>query len=527
LCITWITCSLAFADSGSISGTVRDETGKPLPNVAILLISHQGPPTSRNATTGTQGEFRFAEIAVGEYTLRAELAGYAKSESPVVITSDTATATASLTLKVIAPGGAHAPGSPAGPPLQLQASGLRGLIDPGGYSASANSGAATGLLQGIADVRRMDSSNENLVKDLPCDREPELLKAFEETPNQENDRKLGEFYVLHGQLDKGILYLTKARQLDPTDYRSSDELGAALLRNAQFDEARKLFSAMLEHHDLPEVHRHLAQAEEGSGMFQLAAQEYRKAQIEQPSEDSLFGVGYELLLAGLPADALSVYQEGSRTYPHSIRIRIGQGTAQFLLGHSAESVHTFLEATDLDATDVRTYPFLSAASGASAEEQARVTASFRRFLDLAQENASANYFYALALSRIAPVENADRIESLLKTAIRIDPGLPKAHLALANTYANLNNYSDAIPEYEAAIRLEPNLTEAHYRLAGAYKRVGRLEDSAREEQAFQTIKARESSGTGPGMPDLAQFISVMNTPSEHEKSVEACAPVKR
>jgi tetratricopeptide (TPR) repeat protein len=520
-------CSLAFGDSGYISGSVRDETGKPLPNVAVLLIGHQGSSTGRSTVTGIEGEFYFGEVAVGEYTLRAVLAGYANSESAVLVRPDFVGETASLTLRALTPGEAQTTEKPAPPQLQLHASGLRGVIDPGGYSASANSSAATGLLKGIADVRRADSSTNILVKDFPCAREPELLAAVERTPNQENDRKLGEFYILHGQLDKGILYLSNARQLDPADYRTSYELGAAFLRDAHFEEARKLFGSMLEHHDLPEVHQHLAQAEEGSGMFQQAAQEYRKAQTRQPSEDNLFGMGYELLLAGLPADALAVYREGSGTYPQSIRIRIGQGTAQFLLGYSAESVHTFLAATDMDPTDPRTYPFLTAASGVSTEEQTRVIASFRRFLELAPENASANYFYALALSRVGADENTDRVESLLKTAIRIDPSLSRAHLLLADTYASRKSYSNAIPEYETAIRLEPKLSEAHYRLTGAYKRVGRLEDSAREQQAFQAIKAEESSGSAAGMPDLSQFISVMNTQTKHEESTEACAPNQR
>jgi tetratricopeptide (TPR) repeat protein len=523
----WFAGSLVFTDSGSISGTVRDEAGKPLQNVALMLISHQASPASRSTTTGIQGDFHFDEVAIGEYTLRAALAGYANTESTVLIEPGSVVVNANLTLMAFA-FQAQTAEKPDGPSLQLQASGLRGLIDPGGYSASANSSAATGLLKGIADVRRMGTSTEILVKDFPCVREPELLKAVEQTPNQENDRKLGEFYIVHGQLDKGIVYLTEAWRIDPTDYRTSSELGAALLRNAQFEDARKLFGSTLEHHDLPEVHQRLAQAEEGSGKFEQAAQEYRKAQTEQPSEDNLFGVGYELLLAGQPADALIVYREGTDKYPQSVRMRIGKGTAQFLLGRAAESIRTFLETTDMAPHDPRTYPFLAAATGASSEEQTRVTDSFRRFLELAPENAAANYFYGLALSRVVAGENAARIVSLLQTAIRIDPTLSKAHLLLANTYASRNNYLDAIPEYEAAIRLDSKLSEAHFRLAIAYKRTGRSEDSAHEQRAFQAIKnVEESMESTTSKSDLSQFISVMNTTSQHVEAAEVCAAAQR
>jgi predicted Zn-dependent protease len=225
------------------------------------------------------------------------------------------------------------------------------------------------------------------------------------------------------------------------------------------------------------------------------------------------------MLAGTPADAVPVFQAGLRRYPQSIPLRIGIGTAQFLVGHSSEAVHTLLDAADSDPADPRPYPFLAAASGLSADEHDRVRESFKRFAIREPGNATANYLYAVVLSRDTANADNSAIEALLKRAIRLDPSLAKAHLKLADLYAQRNDDADAIPEYHAAIRLAPEMSEAHYRLAKASKRIGHADESVREMQIFQQQKAKPSSDDGI---DIAQFISVMDAPSQHAGAELQC-----
>jgi tetratricopeptide (TPR) repeat protein len=521
-CILWLASSVAFAASGSISGTVCDQAGKPVANVQIRLLGSQIPPVDRQTTSGAGGEFLFSEVPAGEYRLRAESAGYIKFEASGIKVQPGSDA---VQVKIILQGASeNGSGSAGKPPLQLQASGLRGLIDPGGYSASANSGAASGLLKGIADVERTGGLSDLAAKDFPCDSEPALRKAVEDTPNQESYRKLGEFYAVHGEVDEAIPLLQKASQLGSTDYKTSLQLGEALLEDGRYQEARDVFIGMLGRDDLPELHQKLAQAYEGLGMFQRAADEYTTAYRQKPSEAALFGRGYELLLAGHPADALKVYEEGMSKYSQSTRIRLGKGTAQFFVGQAAESVSTFLDASDIDPADTRAYPLLAAASGASSVHNPQVVASFRRFIELAPENAQANYFYALALSRDPGADNGTHIESLLRKAIQIDPEMTNAHILLAQSYARQNDFVGAIPEYEAAIRLEPNASEPHYQLANALRHTGRMEESAQQLQMFETIKTKEASASEQSMLDLSQFVSVAKLSNKPIDSTVACAP---
>ena len=66
---------LGQASTGSLTGTFTDGTA-PLPGVTITMVS---PNTgfSRSTVTDIDGNFRFASLPVGKYTLKAELAGFA------------------------------------------------------------------------------------------------------------------------------------------------------------------------------------------------------------------------------------------------------------------------------------------------------------------------------------------------------------------------------------------------------------------------------------------------------------------
>jgi tetratricopeptide (TPR) repeat protein len=516
----------AAADAGSLSGIVRDGEGKPLAGVRIALTGSQTPPSTNQAVSGPTGEYRIAGLAAGEYTLSGELGGYV-SPAPQVVrippTSVPVTADLTLTRSAVTlgqrPAALH-------PQLEFQSAGIRGLIDPGGYSAST-AGAATGLLRGIADVKRTDKSfSIEAAKNWPCSLEAELRKAADEHPDRaETNRRLGQFYAAHEQPAKAIPLLKRALEIDGADYAASRALAVAWLESGEFDEARKLLTALAEGRAEPEVHQLLARAEEGSGMFRQAALEYRVAESEEASEESLFGIGYELVLAGSVAEGAAAFEAGVQRYPGSIPLRIGAGAAQFFLGRTGDSLRSFLDAAEIDPSDPRPYSFMASVSATSSVENERALNSFKRYFERKSDSAPANYYYALALERENPPADAGRIEKLLKRAVQLDPNLARAHLHLADLYAQRGDDRDAVSEYEAAVRLDQNLGEAHYRLAMAYKHTGKADLAAREMQVFQLSKQRQT--TGSDRIELAQFISVMDAEDSRSSQETQCPVLPR
>jgi iron complex outermembrane receptor protein len=81
--------------SARIRGSVKDATGAPLANVAVTLTG----ATRRDAQTGREGEFEFAQLSEGDYELVASLAGFASATRAVRLTR-AETATISLALAV-------------------------------------------------------------------------------------------------------------------------------------------------------------------------------------------------------------------------------------------------------------------------------------------------------------------------------------------------------------------------------------------------------------------------------------------
>jgi hypothetical protein len=65
----------AQVQRGSVYGTVVDNTGAVLPGVAVTLSGEN--IATQETTSGPRGEFRFAELDPGRYTVQANLAGFA------------------------------------------------------------------------------------------------------------------------------------------------------------------------------------------------------------------------------------------------------------------------------------------------------------------------------------------------------------------------------------------------------------------------------------------------------------------
>ena len=90
--------SVTAQTTGTVEGTVTDQSNAPLPGVTVELTSPnlQG---SRTAVTAADGRYRFPAIPPGQYSVTAELSGFGKVERKARVTLD-ATATVNLSLSL-------------------------------------------------------------------------------------------------------------------------------------------------------------------------------------------------------------------------------------------------------------------------------------------------------------------------------------------------------------------------------------------------------------------------------------------
>jgi tetratricopeptide (TPR) repeat protein len=503
------------AELGRISGVVRDADGKSIEAVRITLKSEDSPSDVLQVSTGKSGEYAFSGLHVGEYRILAELDGYQLIPARVVkILSE------SLTVQLdfeLLRSGAEKDSSQSNngqQPPKFAAAGVRGLIDAGGYSAPANAAAASGLVKGIADIKRTETDNHaSSEKEWPCGLEQELKKALEAHPDSADiNRRLGQFYLAHDQAVRAIPYLEVAREKQPTDFATSKALARAWIRNSQFESARNLLTTLTTNQRDPELHGLLARAFEGSGMFRQASEQYQLAAKDQPTTGNLLGVGYELILDGSPDDAARAFESGLQIHPESIELLIGAGTAKFLQHGISEGNLYFLRASNLDPSDPRPYAFLASASKLQGPESGQVLDSLQRFLELAPDNPDACYYYAVCLWNRrgdgTTSTDLDKIEALLGRAIQLNPGFGKAHFQLGALYFERENYSAAVREYETTLRIAPDNNEAHYRLASAYKRTGQTALAAQEVRIFEENKRKQTVVEANGI-SIEQFVSVI------------------
>ncbi len=77
----------AFAQSGSITGTVVDETNQPLPGASVTLAA--GDAAARTTTTDAQGRFAFNNVSNGTATISVTFIGYKLSEQRVAVNGAT------------------------------------------------------------------------------------------------------------------------------------------------------------------------------------------------------------------------------------------------------------------------------------------------------------------------------------------------------------------------------------------------------------------------------------------------------
>ena len=83
----------SLAQTGTISGTVKDGSGGPLSGVSVIVLGKQ-----MGAFTNTEGKFTIPHVPVGTYTIRANQVGYTREEKVVQVDANRTTL---IDLKII------------------------------------------------------------------------------------------------------------------------------------------------------------------------------------------------------------------------------------------------------------------------------------------------------------------------------------------------------------------------------------------------------------------------------------------
>jgi len=336
-------------------------------------------------------------------------------------------------------------------------------------------------------------------------------KAAELEPeNYDTNHNLGEAWIHMGKVADAIPSLEKAQKLNPAAYDNGYDLALAYLVAGRLNEARSQVHLLLQVKETAELHNLLAQIEEKDGQFVAAANQFESAAHMEPSESNLFDWGGELLLHRTLDPAVAVFERATALYPKSARLMVGLGMAYYARGNYDDAVKTFLLGADLDPSDARCYKFLARAYDSSPSQAAEVIARFKRYAALQPRNGQAQYYYAMALWKGKRTQDPDldlkQIDSLLRSAIALDPKLAEAHLQLGNLNSDQGKFKEAIPEYQRALELNSDLADAHYRLGQAYVRTGQRDLGQQQLETYQQLRTQHLADVERQRAEIRQFV---------------------
>jgi len=293
------------------------------------------------------------------------------------------------------------------------------------------------------------------------------------------------------------------------------ELAVADASAGRYQDSRTKILATLARQDIPlqnqaELHHLLGDVEEKLNNPLAAVREYQRAAELNANEPHFFDWGAELLVHRAAEPAIEVFSKGNRLFPRSTRILIGLGAAFYARGSYERAVQCLCQASDLNPSDPIAYVFMGKMQTAEAIPSDALLERIARFARFQPDNALANYYYAVALSKRSKSAHDATIsrqaESLLKRAVHLDPRLGLAHLQLGILYADRRDFPSAILAYQQAITASPELEEPHFRLAQEYRRTGDKAKTQHELQLYELLSKNSAKQVERQRHEIQQFV---------------------
>jgi tetratricopeptide (TPR) repeat protein len=514
----------ATVASAIVRGLVRDAHGLPVPGATVSLRSEDGTGTL-TAGTDHDGSYGFSAVPPGTYTLRVEMTGYAVATMSSVELAAKQEKRFDLKLELASVSTSPAPST--GVPEffdepKFTVAGVTDTTSLGGHGSDTVARTREALAKETAALGKASPAG-SLSTPPPVSSVAASEKILREAAKREpgdfdTNRRLAKLLLGDGRAHEALPYLERASQLNSGDYDNAYELALAGCAVGDFERARTSAAhALLAHQDKAELHHLLADIDEKTGKPLEAVREYQRAAELDPSEPNLFDWGTELLLHRAPEPAIEVFNEGNRLFPRSVRMLVSLGVAWYAHGSYQEAARRLCEASDLSPADSVPYLFLGKIQGAETTPSDAVVEKLAQFVRLHPESAMANYYYALSLwKRRKAAEDSTRlqVQSLLETAVRLDPKLGSAYVQLGMLHAERNDLYGAISAYLQAIEASPRLEEAHYRLAQAYRLTGEKSKAHAELQLYNEITKASAGEMERERHDIKQFVyTLRNEPA--------------
>lgn len=502
----------------SLAGRIIDGLQRPVSGAKVSLHLTDSPAASET-TTDASGKFLFTHLKPGSYLIQATTEGRKSSPNKVTVVKGKSQ---NLVLKIDAVNEsqqslkfqASSPSIEFSDKANFAIAGVTDWTAVGGHGSDAtlrtSEEVSREALTLKADGTDRSTSKEIVSPDSQDEREKRLLAFVKAEPQSYRaNRDLGREYLLRKKYAQALAPLQNAVSTQKSTPEDEYELVLAYRGVGDLRQARRHIDHALTQEDRADFHRLAGELDESLGDPLDAVQHTRRAAQLDPSEESYFAWGSELLLHRAVWQAAEVFERGARAHPLSARLKTAWGAALFAVDLYDQAAERLCEAADLNSGDPEAYILLGKIDLVSPAPLVCVEPRLVRFVRTQPRNAGANYFYAMALARRSAAPDSLAVDSFLRKAVTLNPHYAAAFLELGILSFAQHKYSEAVGFYNAAITADPQLAEAHYRLGIAYDRIGEADKAKRELQLHGDLQKAQADAVEQQRRQVKQFLVVL------------------
>jgi tetratricopeptide (TPR) repeat protein len=220
-------------------------------------------------------------------------------------------------------------------------------------------------------------------------------------------------------------------------------------------------------------------------------------EVDPNSADLYFQMGLIMIGAGVPRQALELFQKVAAKRPDSATIRVGLGQACLASDQLAEAEKQLAEAVRLSPDYDEPY-FLLGNCYQEQNQLEKAIASYRKALDYSPERAEFHFALGLAFSRQGNLEPA-LVE--LRKAAQLDPS-PERLAKLGSIYLDKGSDAEAEAVLKKAVELSPKDPQPHYLLFRLYSRRGDKAKAEEEKGLFEKLRTTDAPRENPESSEL-------------------------
>jgi tetratricopeptide (TPR) repeat protein len=343
------------------------------------------------------------------------------------------------------------------------------------------------------------------------------LRSAQLPPERQLEVRLHMAEILSnaGRYEEAATDFAAASQQAPDRADILFNLALARFRIGLWDEALTSAELAKQRQDSGPVESLIGDIQEQRGDSLAAVHSYQAAVALEPSEERhRLALALELLRHQTFDAAIVVLDQSAGLFPQSVRVKILQGLAYYLVDRSPDAIRALLEASRLgphDETAARYLGEISLQDSASPDPAAAV--QLCKFADDHPKNKTAEAFCGGVQLRLAR-ENEDlsrkpEILTRLRRAVREAPTEPVARCQAAKAFEWTGQWQQARTQMEECVRLDPDSPEGHYRLSRIYRQLGLTDLASRQTLLQQQAAQRQSDESLRRTNAVSKFLVLL------------------